>query len=313
LLVFLIVVPARAQLLDRFVAEYQSAASRLDKIYDQVAIDAVESQFADDGTLIQKSHCEYLRDDKFIRKVQTVVQSNDTAMPIGSMRAMGGSRENYFNIRKRSDDASPFITDYGPRSKEDFSFKTRIQCAPVFAICCGGATDMREYITMPTVRLVSATLVVLDGQKAVDVLAHQLLPGGSRDTHLYFMPENWAFCGMSMILGPIVPPGSDPRQTMEIRVVYDEGNPLKLTSIHSWRTVPSVPKLKIDEHLIKVESIKFVPTPASEFRLAALGVEEPGSVHSGSSFRRSFLLNAIVLVLLGVGLAVFAARKRRAA
>ena len=95
-------------------------------------------------------------------------------------------------------------------------------------------------------------------------------------------------------------------------MTYENNDPLKLKSIRRWNTSGGGSSVTRSHCSYDITSIVFREVPASEFRLAAFGLEEPVLNNTRPGARRSYFwwINGALFAALGTWLAVRAAKKR---
>jgi hypothetical protein len=313
LAVWLVVAPAvcRGALLDDFIAAYPQAAAKLNDSYSHVRIQTTETTTDSQGRLVWKSRCEYLRAGDLFRKVSTVIEAGRPDTPVGFTGVQGGSAEKFFRISKMPDSSHYAISDFARLSDSKFLNTVQMSELPLFVATYGDTTNIAEYLNLPYIKLVSAQESTLDGMPVIEIVAdEEFLKSAPDQVHLYFLQGSLAFAGWTEPYLTGHQTMNDPHQELNLRVVYDENNPLKIKSIHRWSALSSLPETKTDEKIISVDSIDFGDIPASEFTLAAFGVEEPAS-KMRSSIRLFLLINVPIFIALGILLLILSERRKR--
>lgn len=301
----------RADVLDRLRHEYPSASEQLEARYSQVKIKTSEQLTDEHGELLFTQRCEYVRDGNLVRKYRTVLKSQRSDTPVGYVAISGGSSEKYFIVSKRPGDEQFTVADYGSKNETDFAEHAQMSCSPLFASRFADVTNIREYLALPFVQLVSGHEVLLDGQRVLDVLVKETSENAPHaDVHLYFLLDSWAFAGWTRPVLWANQKMSDPHDVIHLRVTYSNNDPLKLSSVKRWISSTTAPGAKKDEEYITVESIEFGSTRTHEFTLAALGVDEPGTVRAESNWLL-VAVNVLIFTALGIWFALLAYRHKR--
>jgi hypothetical protein len=301
---------AGESLLAEFRANYPNQSAKLDAMYSQVTIVTTETQWDQTGKFIWTYGCQYLRDGDRIRKIQNIIKSDYPEMPSGTVRALGGSSDKFFIVRKRDTQQHFAFTDFGPKVPDEFDFESKTECYPVFAVCNGDALNINEYVTRSDVNLISADSTLLDGVRVNRIVTDQTMADGRVRTQFFFLPETWAFAGWTRGVEP-TNSSSDPQHLSEIRVTYALQNPNRIESIDKWITSATDRRQKLSERMITVVSIQFGAVAPNSFSVASLGVSEPVLTPPSRPVPWLLIGSIPIFFALGIWLTVLARRRSR--
>jgi hypothetical protein len=225
-------------------------------------------------------------------------------MNVGDVGVLAVCSDYRFQAGKTAARSTFMLDDFKPTKAEDDFLTERTSCRPVFATSYLDAMKIDDFLTQKVsyARPTSAVKSTLEGKRVIKVVVQVDAEGGGHyEWPLYFLPESWAFAGASQDMGGLV---------IEYRVGYESDDPLRVKSIKRWVSTTEAPQVKHDQLDIDVNSIAFRTVPDAEFRLAALGLEEPAIARMKQRRLVFVWTSAAVFGGLGVLFAVLYARRR---
>lgn len=252
--------------------------------------------------------CQYLRNGDLVRKTATTTLTNLPGMKVGGAGVLAVNSQYFFQATKADANAPFTIDEFRPREAEHSSLPEKTSCRPAFVSSHLGGVSIDDLLTQkaPYARPVSAAEATLDGKRVIKVVVEVKHEGSEPvQWHLFFLPDSWAFAGARQTIG------GGWNSVIEYRVGYAGDDPLRIKSINTWRTSNNAPQVKQDQTDIEITSIEFRDVPESEFRLAALGLEEPAVARARAWRARLLWINALAFGGLGVLFAVLSLRRRR--
>lgn len=298
----------RADLLRDFQDQFPAASARIENAYTHIRMKVRELDRDESGNTKAILEDEFLRSGDEVRGVVTTIQSADASNAVGDTYAFGGSPEQFFEAVRRANSSNFAIESLRPANLKSYDAVNRNRCRPVFGVYCLFDTRVVDLLKFPDFKLLLAEKVSLDEREAVKVTASW--PGGQgvlMRYQLYFAPDTWTFMGWTIYGHPEDP--SAPHS--EWRLTYEPGSdPPKLVKMDGWGVRKAYPGVKRGGMTYDVESLQFGPIPASEFTVAALGVEAPASGKPRAANRWLIALNVAVFGGLGILFAILAVRFR---
>jgi len=251
--------PAQADWLAKLHTDYPSAVRRLEELYSEVWIVAL-----DIGPKDRLKKVEYLRSGDFVRKVS----EHD-----GVTRAAGGNRRSYFFVEKKSPDVDLVVLDYGPHL--DFDESTRLSYKPIYAPFCAYEVKVADYLQQSNVKAISATPIKLEVRDVIEVVAHQTTETGMAPSRFWFLPEQgWALAG-----GEFELPGKDGTLVwIETRVHYEPGDPPRIKAVEVFNRNSAHPAERRHYQKYEILTLEFGKIPKEAFDITAFGVAEPSTI-----------------------------------
>lgn len=309
-LLILLDVPLFGSSADLFRDQYAAKEAKLEQAYAHVKITTEIDGTDATGRFESGGQDEYLRNGQMLRRISTVLKSNSPKPEIGEVTAMGGMPEKFFILSKPSGSAKFQILSFGKQEP----FGKYISFLPVFCPYCASGFRVIDYINGKDARFSPANTTILDGRTVIELDSQFPVPKQADIfVRFYFLPDSYALAGWDLI-GPALP--STPlkiRYWVKCRMIYAPGSdPPRLQMVDYWTYEPKKPGVKIDERRDTVTDIEFVKIPASQFTLAALGVNEPAMPgRSSSQIRWTLMLTGIGLAILGIIFAFLAHGRKR--
>jgi len=298
---------ATADLLDDARTVRPQLGAKYDAAYAHVEIRTVEK-----STAVGNEHhnnwtqtCQYLRNGDLVRATGTLVESDLPGMRL--VGVLAACRDYHFQASQSRGNPNFVLQDFSPVKAGDDFLAERSSCRPVFASSHMDGIKVDDILTgkIAHPRPVSADEITLDGKRVIRVIAQfdpQQSGGQPIQWQLYFLPEQWAFAGASQPLG---------RTVIETRIAYEGDDPLRLQSIKRWVSSTDAPQVRHDQVDTRVTSIAFRTVPEGEFRLAALGLEEPAVARTSRTRSVFVWISATVFGVLGILFAVMSVLRRR--
>lgn len=290
-----------------FLFQYRLSESHLETAYDHVKIKAKQTRYDEDGTLQFVEEVEFLRNNDLVRVESKILRSNLANLPVGTIRYIGGSGDQHFDVSRRADAHWYKFNAFGPIAQPTVEY--RLRCLPLFAAYCASGFRVIDQLEEPNVRLVSQNITTLGQNKVIEVdLLVTNDKQGEKINRFFFFPDSWALAGWELPMQGTRTPTTVISRALEGRVDYEPGSdPPKIKSVDCWIEFQSNPQMKHDERNVEVQSIEFVKVPPADFTLQALGIREPGSPNT---MQRTWLwiMSALLLAALGALLAILARR-----
>ncbi|MGB7160921.1 MAG: DUF1559 domain-containing protein [Tepidisphaeraceae bacterium] len=249
--------------------------------------------------------CEYLRNGTLLRKIATTIETDRKGIPAGRVGVIAVGPGYRWQANKAYPSASFEMVHFAPPDAEEIFLSERTSCAPLFAYGYLDAIRVDDLLTEKQEghRLISVAEATLDGKRVIKAISEVPGEGGGKlHWDLYFLPNNWALVGATQRL---------PGMTFEFRSVYENDDPLRLKSFKRWVVTQDAPGTKTEHLDVDVESLAFRTVPESEFRLTALGLEEPAAARPETRWSPLLWINALIFAGLGIWLAILANRRRR--
>lgn len=256
----------------------------------------------------KSTRSEYLRNGELLRVTTTKTTKTDSGLKVGGVAVIAVSPDYRFQAGK-ADANQPFkLAEFHPLTAETVLIDEITSCRPVFAYGYLDLVRVDNLLTgrNPRARPISAAETTLDGKRVIKVVVDVTAEGGeSLEWQLFFLPGSWALAGATQpMMG-----GS----TFHYKTSYHNDDPLRLQSFKRWRTTIDAPQVKKDQSDIDITSINYRTVPESEFRLTALGLEEPVINRPSPWWWKLLWINALIFGTLGIWFAILAVRRRRRA
>jgi hypothetical protein len=270
---------AHADWQDQFLTEYAGASEKLENAYSRSKAAGTLARTDSKGKFLWKKSYELDRRDPAVCGLYTTISSDNSRSPVGSINAIGGTREKYFNIFRAEGERGYFVQWFGPR--KDFDLDVRPNFAPLFAAYCVEDWRIPDLINDKKWILRHVQEDHLDDKDVVrvDLTTEDksiVTWGGSVNMSIYFYLPTWTVAGWRSDSKPRAagpPQGANFEVKLEGRVEYDKTTPIpKISVVDRWRVTPGG---RVDDIRYEVTSLEFVDIAEEQFQLRRFGVEEP--------------------------------------
>jgi hypothetical protein len=279
-------------------------AAKYEAAYAHVEMRTVQTISNDSGVSRWVETCEYLRNGVHLRKTAKTSETDRKDIPPGRVGVIAVGPGYRWQANKPEPNAPFAMVNFKPPDQQQLFVAERTSCAPLFAYAFLDSICVDDVLTEKKWgRPVSAALATLDGRRLIKVIADVKAKGGETvKWDLYFLPDNWALAGATERL---------PGVTLEYRMTYENADPLRLKTFQRWTVIEDEPQHKTQQLNVDVLSIVSRDVPESEFRLTALGLEEPVIPGSKPRWTKYLWINALVFASLGLWFAFLSAQRRR--
>jgi hypothetical protein len=294
---------------ESFLSEYPAAALKLQNAYSHVRMHGTYTKLDDQGIVIWTKHFEFLREDKFARAEMTTLASTRTEWPPGSIQAIGGNREKYFELTKLQGEATYSLKSIGAKSNFDEHMQTN--CFPAYVAFSIGVVSIDDILNHKNAHLVSAEIANLGSIKVIEVAIQSKGSDSSPIIHrLSFLPGSWALVDAKTTFSL---PNGQVRLIGRQTVSYIPGSdPPKVARVDEWIEVPMKQGVKLGQRIYDITQVEFASIPPDQFILATYGVKDP-SIPERSNGRLWGIVGVVCLAsAIGVALAIAAGRRKYA-
>ena len=314
--------PSAQEATDRAAA----IAERVDEAYEQVRMTTLQTRYdgATDDVLWQTRN-EFARKGDKVVTTEKVLQDQEAQDVVGKVVVVGGSPEKRFALTKQHDDTPFGIEAYG--KTPNFSDITTSRARPVFSPYQIFNVRLADFLRQDDFKPISTDRTTFLGHPVTEIVAR--LEFVDEDTgeddavlyRLFFHPESWVFEGFEFHRLP-----RDPENTSFYhRITYEDDTawPPRIKRLEIVEQHPDRPGERMNPLDFEITSLSFDDIDDEQFTLAAFGVEEPAAADPAAGTAASTVsagagrtwpwLVGVGLVLLGIVLAVVAARRRPAA
>ncbi len=265
----------RAALLDDFRTQCPKALTKLQNAYSHSRAYGVHIVTDANGKLLWRKSFEIAWREKAIRDLDTMLESNESRLPAGSVFAFGGTAEKYFGMHRLEGVQGFTVDQFGPQA--DFLVNARLNLAPLAAAYCRMTTSVPDMLADTAIHWQSARIDVVDKQKVIKIEYLKHLPERrTEEGYICFEPNTWAVVSYRFTFrhDDTSAEQTDRNLTGEGRVKYSEMQPVpKVSQVKSWRVRPG--DRVEDEVTDDVTKLEFVELPEDQFTLKAFGIEEP--------------------------------------